>query len=179
VKKILPHIRLVVSEAAVPSEAPNRVTVVKRRTRQGEQLKLDLTGCHEEKQVFLVAMGTVHGSRFMELIHSIKPKIVVDTRYSIRFDLPGTSRDHVFAKFSNLQAFYSKASIPWHQLSASDFMVDKGPISIRLHHEILERAEDRIMVLIPDTQHLRLLRSYLNREVSKSSEVNWRIEEAS
>lgn len=172
-----PHIRLVVSEPASTQVKPEKVTVGKRRPKRGEQLKLDLESGRDEKRVVLVAMGSIHGHRFTDLIVTIKPNIVLDTRHAIRFDLPGTDRSYVFAKLNAVSAFYAKASIPWHDLKAADFMADRGPISQRLHHEILERAEKRIMVLLPDIEHLSLLRSYLNRQLSGSANNDWRVEE--
>ncbi|MDW9776535.1 hypothetical protein GOA89_33170 [Sinorhizobium meliloti] len=176
-KKISPHLRLVASDALPTQAIQEKVTISKRKPKPGEQLSFDLEH-GQEKRVILVAMAALHGQRFTELIASIKPKIVLDTRHAIRFDLPGTSRSHVFAKLASVHAFYTKASIPWHELRAEDFMVERGPLSQRLHHEILEREEDCIMVLLSDAQHLRLFRSYLNRQLSSSSSRDWTIEEA-
>ncbi|WP_156392777.1 hypothetical protein [Rhizobium sp. Root482] len=177
-KKILSHLRLVASDPALTRAVQERVTVGKRKLKFEEQLSFNLEGEVQEKRVILIAMAPLHGRRFMELIASIKPKVVLDTRHAIRFDLPGTSRSYVFARFASIHAYYAKAHIPWHELRAADFMLERGPLSNRLHHEILEREEDCIMVLLPDAEHLGLFRSYLNRQLSTSSKMDWRIEEA-
>ncbi|MCO6426039.1 hypothetical protein [Sinorhizobium meliloti] len=155
------------------------MTTGKRRAIRGEQLRFDLDGATEEKRVVLVPMSMMHGRRFAEIVSEMKPKIVLDMRHAIRFDLPGTNRSHIFAQFTSVAAFYTTASLPWHEFTPADFMLDRGKLSQRLHHEIFEREEDRIMILLPDTLQATWLRTYLNRRLSEWAKSDWRIEEAS
>lgn len=175
--KLPTHIRLVDTKGEDPALPSPKTTVGKRSTRKGEQLRLDLDGEHHEKRVVLVAMDSIHGRMFSDLIFALRPQIVLDMRHAIRFDLPGTSRAQIFARFTEVQAFYATASIPWHELKASDFMIDRGSLSHRLHHEILERTEHQIMILLPAPNHARYLRSYLNRKLSERAEQDWEIKE--
>lgn len=174
-----PHIRLVdiLPGPVATAESSPRATVGKRRVVKGEQLKFNLDGSHEEKRVMLVPMNNMHGQRFAELVSNLRPKVVLDMRHAIRFDLPGTNRSHIFAHFSHFEAFYTTASLPWHEFNSADFMLDRGTLSQRLHHEILERPEDCILILLPESVHAKWLRTYLNRRLSESAKTDWHIEE--
>ncbi|MGA1834271.1 hypothetical protein [Rhizobium wenxiniae] len=141
-------------------------------------MKFDLDDARREKRVIIVPMNFIHGHRFVELVATMKPKVVLDMRHAIRFDLPGTNRSNIFARFANVEAFYTTASLPWHELSTADFMLDRGNLSQRLHHEILERAEERVMILVPEAMHARWLRIYLNRRLTEAAKSDWLVEEA-
>ena len=173
------HLRLVTDAEAAASLAG---TAPKRRgvaVAEGEQLTFDFWEEQDpQRLIVLVAMDAIHGRTLCELILRTKPRVALDMRYAVRFDLPGTNRTQVFLHFHETNTMYSKSSIPWHQLKAADFMIDRGPISQRLYHEVLERNIDPIMLLVPQPDHARFVNAYLNRKMSEHVDHAWRIEQA-
>lgn len=171
------HIKLVVSGFVQADKADFRTTIGKRPARKGEQLVLDLGEIPHEKQLTIVCMDSIHGKTLCNIISNLRPQVAVDLRHAVRFDLPGTNRDQVFMRFNEAKTFYTQAGLPWHELKPADFMADRTSLSHRLHHEILERAEAVILLLLPSPEHSKYLRSYLNRKLSEKAGHPWRIEE--
>ena len=159
--------------------APRKVSAGKKKFAVGEQLSLDLGQAVYKKNIVIVAMEFMHGLTFESIIDTFDPKITLDLRHAVRFDMPGTNRNQVFSKFKSHNTFYTQANLPWHQLTPADFMLGESEISQRLAHEILERQEANIMLLVPNQQFATYLRTYLNRKLSELFSDNWRIEEAS
>jgi hypothetical protein len=127
--------------------------------------------------VAIVPMEQIHGERFHAAFDKIRPKVVIDLRHAIRFDLPGTNRLAIFRLFSKVQTFYTIASLPWHQLEARRLMTENWDLSERLTHEVLERRQSPVMLLVPLTEHAIMLRSYLNRVLNERAKISWCMEQ--
>ena len=126
-------------------------------------------------RIFLVPMDDMHGGRLCETLDTIRPKLVLDLRYVIRFDLPGTSRTQVFKRFHSLQTLYIKDSLPWHDMERRDFIAGDVSISHRLRHEVVERDQTPILIFVPKIEHVRYLGSYLNRILAPQSKKTWEV----
>ena len=125
--------------------------------------------------VEIIAMNNLHGKRLCELIISKKPKVVMDLRHLIRFDLPGTSREQILNYFRATKTLYVRDPIPWHNMKRRDFISGDRVISQRLEHETIERKQSPVMLFVPKDEHVNLLAAYLNRVFSERSECPWTI----
>ncbi|WP_354345803.1 hypothetical protein [Phyllobacterium ifriqiyense] len=158
-------------------KADVKATTGHRSSGKDVQLTFDFGQARHEQLLTIVAMDSIHGKTLCNLILTLRPQVAVDLRHAVRFDLPGTNRHQIFSCFNETRTFYTQASIPWHELKPADFMTDRTSLSHRLHHEILERSESALMLLLPSLEHSRYLRSYLNRKLSEKADQPWRIEE--
>lgn len=129
----------------------------------------------EHNKMTIAVMDTVHGIEFCDIVSELRPKVVLDMRRSVRFDLPGSSRSHIFRQFSKNGTLYSRASLKWHDLTPSDFMLGENSLSIRLKHELLEREESPLLILVQKSSHAQLLHSFVNRQLQESGKDNWLI----
>jgi hypothetical protein len=147
------------------------------RKRSSEQLSFsfDDVEAQDGHRVEIVAMDGLHGKRLCELIVAKKPKVAVDLRYVIRFDLPGTSREQVLSYFRATNTLYVRDPIPWHDLQRRDFMAGDRVLSQRLEHETVERKHSPVMLFVPKKEHVALLTAYLNRVFSSRGEDSWEI----
>lgn len=144
----------------------------------GFQLGLPFEGDGGVQRILIVAMDEIHGSQFLALLRSVRPKAVVDLRHLIRFDLPGTNRDEVFYNLSHLRSLYVNASVPWHQLRRQDLISNDTSISQRLDHEVVERQDSPLVLLTAKKSELFEIAAYLNRSLSTRSNRAWKIEQA-
>lgn len=128
------------------------------------------------RRIIIVAMDCIHGIQLCNLILDIKPKKAIDLRYLIRFDLPGTNRSEIFHRMKLVRTHYVKASLPWHQLSARDFMLGNKQLSDQLDYEIMGGEESPLLLLASKDDDVRNLTSYLNRLLSSHSTSYWQIE---
>ncbi len=127
--------------------------------------------------VFVVAMDTVHGRTLQKAVLFHKPRSVIDLRYAARFDQYGSDRDTLFAYFKSVGSYYVLDSMPWHDLSVRDFMIEGGVQVPRAHHELIELNKGAVMFLVPKPQHANMLLVYLNRMLSAKAKTSWRIEQ--
>ena len=170
-----PILRLITKESydiPAPEVIPN---AYHSRERISEQLSfsfddMEIQGGH---CVEIIAMDGLHGKRLCELIISKKPKVALDLRHVIRFDLPGTSREHILNYFRATNTLYVRDPIPWHNMKRRDFISGDRVISQRLEHEAVERKQSPVMLFVPKDEHVNLLTAYLNRVFSQRSEGPW------
>jgi len=122
-------------------------------------------------------MDTVHGSILQKALLAHKPRAVIDLRYVARFDQYGSDRDTLFAYFRSIGSYYSFDSMPWHDLSVRDFMVDGGVQVPRVHYELVQLHKGSVMFFVPKPQHAHMLIVYLNRMLSTKVKTSWQIEQ--
>ncbi|WP_339853682.1 hypothetical protein [Roseovarius nubinhibens] len=172
-----PALRLITKEN-YDLPAPEVMSEAHRASvRSSEQLSFSFDDVEAQNghRVEIVAMNSLHGKRLCELIMSSKPKVALDLRHVIRFDLPGTSREQVLSYFRATHTLYLRDPIPWHNLKRRDFIAGNMVISQRLEHETVERKQSPVLLLVPKDEHVSLLTAYLNRVFSKRREGPWEI----
>lgn len=172
-----PVLRLVTKEIYDPP-APQVVSEVRcARMRSNEQLSFafDDDKAHDSNRIEIVAMDGLHGKRLCEMILSKKPKVALDLRHVIRFDLPGTSREQVLSYFRASSTLYVRDPLPWHSLQRRDFISGDRVISQRLEHETVERKQSPVMLFVPKEEHIGFLTAYLNRVFSNRGDGPWEI----
>lgn len=130
---------------------------------------------HDSHRIEIVSMDGLHGKRLCELILSNRPKVAVDLRHVIRFDLPGTSREQVLSYFRATSTIYVREPLPWHILQRRDFISGDTIISQRLEHETVERKQSPVMLFVPKDEHVSYLTAYLNRVFSHRGKGRWEI----
>ena len=147
------------------------------RVQESEQLSFSFDDVEIQggRCVEIIAMDGLHGKRLCELIISKKPKVVLDLRHAIRFDLPGTSREQILNYFRATKTLYVRDPIPWHNMKRRDFISGDRVISQRLEHEAVERKQSPVMLFVPKDEHVNLLTAYLNRVLSQRGEGPWAI----
>lgn len=154
--------------------------ITRRQTAQSltrvEQLDLFDGPVAPDLRVFVVCMDTVHGRTLQNAVLSCRPRSVIDLRYVARFDQYGSNRDSLFECFKAVGSYYAMDSMPWHDLSIQDFMIEGSVDVPRVHHELLERNEGAVMLFVPKPPHASMLTSYLNRMLSVKAKTSWRIE---
>lgn len=161
-------------KSLVPSPASARGVV---GSPKRQQLTLPFESASEiGKRVIIVSMDSVHGRRLNESILTMRPKTVLDLRHAARFTLYGTDRDTVFRHLSVVQSHYRLSSFPWHQFSMKDFMDDVSGLVPQVRHELVERQDTPVMMLVPRPEHAAMLQTYVNRLLSERSMQTWSIE---
>lgn len=128
------------------------------------------------KRVVIVCMDSVHGRVLNDTILKVRPKTVLDLRHAARFTLYGTDRDTVFMHLNAVRSHYRIAAFPWHQFTARDFMVDASGLVPHVRHELVEREDSPVMLLVSKPEHAAMLASYANRLLSERSAQSWSIE---
>lgn len=144
---------------------------------RADQLDLFDAPALPDLHVFVVAMDTVHGRTLQKAVLSYKPRSVIDLRYAARFDQYGSDRDTLFAYFKAVGSYYALDSMPWHDLSARDFMTEGGIQVLKAHHELVELDRGVVMFFVPKPQHASMFIAYLNRMLSAKAKTSWRIEQ--
>jgi hypothetical protein len=109
----------------------------------------------------------------------LKPKVAIDLRLLIRFDLPGASRAEIFNHLKLVNTLYVKDSMQWNRLKAHDLMLSESTLSHRLNHEVVERDDSPILLLASKKDEARYLGAYLNRILSMRAKRPWRVDQAS
>lgn len=140
-----------------------------------QQLCFEFHNENKGSKLAIAVMDTVHGADLCRFIDEFSPKVALDMRFSVRFDVPGSSRNHIFRQLEKCRALYSRAAVRWHDLSPSDFMLRDAPISHRLNHELFERGETPILVFVQKTEHAQFLHSFLNRQISGRNVDDWSV----
>lgn len=176
-----PHLSLVTSNPSKAEAATARQSLVKKEhVPFNYQLSLPLnTDSDYARSVFIVSMDTVHGSDLCKFIEEKKPRLALDLRILVRFDLPGASRDKIFASLRNSHSFYLKAPLNWSQFKVSNFIMDESFLSQQLFHEVLERDTTPIFILTSKPEESVALGSYLNRILSQHEKRPWVVERLS
>lgn len=127
-------------------------------------------------RICIVAMDVVHGRTLHNAVASNRPQTIMDLRYAARFDQYGSDRNTLFRLFKTAGCYYILDSIPWHELSARDFITESSYFP-RVHHEIFELGKGDVMMFVPKPHHSNMLASYLNRVLSSKTKLSWRIEQ--
>ena len=130
---------------------------------------------HDRHLVEIVSMDGLHGKHLCQLILAKRPKVVLDLRHVMRFDLPGTSREQVLSHFRAISTLYVREPLPWHELQRRDFISGNRTLSQRLEHETVERKQSPIMLFVPKDEHISLVSAYLNRVFSTRGQGRWQI----
>lgn len=108
---------------------------------------------------------------------NLHPVLVMDLRHSIRFDLPGTSRSLFLDRVAYLRSCYMREPIEWHRLEIRPATVG-GRLPPKLHHEVVERGNGNLMLLVAKPEHGRHVSSMLNLALAGTRTQGWRIEQA-
>ena len=91
------------------------------------------------RRITIVAMDEVHGKQLHLILNDLRPNVVIDLRYSVRFDIPGSSRTMFFIELERIQANYLRVPVEWHLLAPRPIDVSNHDIPHRLHFEVVER----------------------------------------
>ncbi|WP_249696553.1 hypothetical protein [Stappia sp. WLB 29] len=128
-----------------------------------------------ESVIYIVTMDNIHGRKFCDIIIAKKPKIIIDLRQTVRFDLPGTNRDVVFKHFNASNSLYLRNPLPWHELRIRDFILGERKISLRLEHEVAERKQNPVLILAPSAEKAPSLISYIGRSLLSRGEKKFSV----
>ena len=152
-----------------PSELSNN------STKREQQLSF---GFDQEKQqidLAIVSMELVHGLDFYEIISQLKPKVVLDVRHSVRFDLPCVNRSVIFKKFDECGSFYSHISLKWHKFNKSDVMLGNIVFPQKLNHELFERTDIPLLMLVQKAFQANWLQTLIHRRFAENSNKKLKI----
>lgn len=174
-----PDLRLVPKMTSAGDPVPKAITRVGQELfPHNYQFSLPFESKENHKNIVVISVDRAHGSDFCRLILKLKPKVAIDVRHLIRFDLPGTNRSEVFQCFKLSHTIYINESIPFHEFKPRDFLVSDNKLSQRLHHEIVERGDSPILILVSKAEEARYLTSYLHRLLSSHAAHPWKVEQA-
>lgn len=140
------------------------------------QLELDF-GDDPVRKILVAAMDRIHGLRLHGLVAEVHPVVVLDLRSTIRFDLPGTSRDRFLDNISRIHSSYMRAPMTWHDdvRTAVDVEVE---LPLRLYHEVIERHVGNLMLLVNKPEHALRLSSMLNVTLTQHRLGRWDVKQA-
>lgn len=127
-------------------------------------------------RLVIVAMEEIHGLRLAKLIATLKESEAIDLRHAVRFDLPGTSRRHIFSELEKAGTAYIRAPVEWHRLEIRPMATDTALLPARFRHKLFEQPSGHLLVLVPRTTHQRFLASTLNLVLSAELSLGWRIQ---
>lgn len=174
------HLRLVPAPSSSAQETSGsthkQVRVSKNRILGNAQLSLPLDDIFEAKRVILIPLDVVHGEQLIELLCDAKPRIIIDVRSLIRFNLPGMNRELIFKKFYKLSSMYIRESIKWESVTSHDVMVGNYEIPTRICYELLNMHHGCALLMTEKQAEARMLASALNRFLSADKNSNWVIE---
>lgn len=159
----------------VDESSGGRVSPRVMRYDQHGQLELDL-GDDRVRRILVAAMDRIHGLRLHELVTEVHPVVVLDLRNTIRFDLPGTNRDRFLEIVSRVQSSYMRAPMTWHGDLRAPVHIDLV-LPVRLHHEVVERHDGNLMLLVNKPEHALRISSMLNVTLSQNHIKKWDIEQ--
>jgi hypothetical protein len=132
--------------------------------------------CDALKQIVIVAMDEIDGAHLRQLLDVTQPRYLLDLRHVVRFDNPGSSRDHFFNHLSKSRASYARDPIAWHTIDVAPFAVDADLLPARLRFEVIEQLHDNVVLLVSKPTESRKLASVLNLALSRESTSNWVIQ---
>jgi len=165
------HLTLVENSSSTPtSVAPRRL-----KTDSQGQLQLDLKDGNI-RHIRIIAMDVVHGAKLSTMFDRLQPTTVLDLRKTLRFDQPGLSRYSFFNQLSRIRSAYFKEPIEWPKLKAYH-LSSSQPLSARVYHEVVERWDGHLVLLVSKAEHARYLEVALNRALSERRSDGWDIEQ--
>lgn len=130
------------------------------------------------RRIVLIPMDEIDGVLLHQLVFELTPIAAMDLRHAVRFDLPGTNRSRFFGDLRLAQTLYIREPIEWHELMLSPFAVDSTLVPMRLFHEVIEREDGHVMLLLPNKQSAVVMASALNLALTQRKTHGWRIEQA-
>lgn len=130
------------------------------------------------RRIVLIPMDEVDGAVLHQLLCELAPVAAMDLRHAVRFDLPGTNRNRFFNDLKLTDTLYVREPIEWHALELSPFVTDSNLVPVRLFHEIVEREDGHVMLLLPDKKSAVIMASALNLALTLKRTHGWRIEQA-
>lgn len=137
-----------------------------------DQLSFDLQQ-DPLKQIVIVAMDEIDGTHLRQLIDLTQPKFLLDLRHVVRFDNPGSSRDHFFNLLSKSKSLYTREPIAWHSIDTAPLAVDVSMLPARVRHEVVEQHHSNVVLLVSKSAECRKLASVLNLALSRDRATNW------
>lgn len=130
------------------------------------------------RRIVLIPMDEVDGILLHHLVFELAPIAAMDLRHAVRFDLPGTNRSRFFGDLRLAHTLYIREPIEWHDLDITPFAVDAGLVPARLFHEIIEREDGHVLLLVPNKRSATIMASALNLALTRKKTHGWRIEQA-
>lgn len=130
------------------------------------------------RRIVLIPMDDIDGVRLHDLLFELAPVAAMDLRYAVRFDLPGTNRHRFFGDLQQAHTIYIREPIEWHSLEIGSFALDSRIVPHRLFHEIIEREDGHILLLVPNRKDANVMASALNLALTSRRTHGWRIEQA-
>jgi len=145
-----------------------------RHNKHG-QLELDLND-EPVRKIIVAAMDRIHGQTLHEIVADFHPALVLDLRNTIRFDLPGTSREVFLEMISQMHCAYMRAPITWDVNLRGPVQVELE-LPVRLRHEVIERPDGNLILLVNKSEHVLKLSSMLNVALSSYHANRWEIDQ--
>lgn len=130
------------------------------------------------RRIVLIPMDDVDGMLLHHLVVELTPVAAMDLRHAVRFDLPGTNRNKFFGDLRVAHTLYIREPIEWHALQLNPFAIDATLVPARLFHEIIEREDGHVLLLLPNKQSTVIMASALNLALTSKKAHGWRIEQA-
>jgi hypothetical protein len=130
------------------------------------------------RRIVLIPMDEIDGVILHEIVFELSPVAAMDLRHAVRFDLPGTNRNRFFGDLRLAHTLYIREPIEWHELTLNPFAIDSKVVPERLFHEIIEREDGHVMLLLPNKQTSIIMASALNLALTRKKTHGWRIEQA-
>ena len=130
------------------------------------------------RRIVLIPMDDIDGVRLHDLLFELEPVAAMDLRYAVRFDLPGTNRRRFFGDLEQAHTHYIREPIEWHSMETGAFALDCRIVPPRLFHEIIEREDGHILLLVPNRKNAGFMASALNLALTSRRTHGWRIEQA-
>ncbi|MCL6698884.1 hypothetical protein LZ496_08840 [Sphingomonas sp. NSE70-1] len=145
---------------------------VRPRLSDAGQFSFDLQH-NALKQIVIVAMDEIDGVHLRQLLDVTQPKYLLDLRHVVRFDNPGSSRDHFFNHLSKTKSLYTRDPIAWHSIDTAPLSVDADMLPARVRYEVVEQHDNNVMLLVSKPTESRKLASVLNLALSRDRATNW------
>lgn len=160
----------VVDESDAWHRLPNPI-----RHNENGQLEFNL-GDDQVRKILVAAMDRIHGLRLLELVQEVHPVVVLDLRNAIRFDLPGTSRHMFLESVARVRSMYMRVPMEW-RANVHTFVQADLDLPSRLHHELIERGDGNVMLLVKNPEHALRISSMMNVTLSKFQTKHWDIQQ--
>jgi hypothetical protein len=157
-------------------------TTTKRRARAKRRVRLRSASSEQFtfnlepnllKQIVIVAMDEIDGAALRQLLDVTQPKYLLDLRHAVRFDNPGSSREHFFNHLSKTKSLYFRDPIAWHSMNTAPLAIDADLLPARVRFEVIEQQDDNVMLLVSRQTESRKLASVLNLALSQDRAPNW------
>lgn len=159
------------------NKAANDANAVRKLYREGEQLPLNFD---DSKLAVVVSTDKMSGYEFMELIHELNPKLVIDMRSFRSFDFDGTGPYGPRRALADAGARYVRTSVDPAEFSSG--ILKSEAIQRACRSVLLENADSPgrqtgpWLVLTHQFRHSQILARYLEAELRRNSNPAWDVE---